>query len=160
MDSEVPPLGRPGGSSPAVVAICINQGDDAERTHQVQLMSSIYTKCTRGLLWLGEAHSLNTTNDAKDKSSISITQPWIWPGEEIEREIGGLGNNGKISVPPEPCGDNSDIKALDLIYQLSKGPHLAAISSHLRLKGTEYSETANVNQTIRALDLLIVAFTL
>ncbi|KAF2963712.1 hypothetical protein GQX73_g9865 [Xylaria multiplex] len=36
-----------------VDAICINQGDIAERNHQVTLMKEIYSRCTRDLAWLG-----------------------------------------------------------------------------------------------------------
>ncbi|KAI0162912.1 heterokaryon incompatibility protein-domain-containing protein [Pestalotiopsis sp. NC0098] len=35
-------------------AICINQQDFAERSHQVQRMSTIYAKCQLVLAWLGE----------------------------------------------------------------------------------------------------------
>lgn len=36
-------------------AICINQNDPAERGHQVQLMSRIYSQADRTLVWLGES---------------------------------------------------------------------------------------------------------
>ncbi|KAH7473185.1 hypothetical protein FOMA001_g12636 [Fusarium oxysporum f. sp. matthiolae] len=35
-------------------ALCINQADTAERTHQVGLMRNIYSSTTEGILWLGE----------------------------------------------------------------------------------------------------------
>ncbi|WJG36102.1 heterokaryon incompatibility protein-domain-containing protein [Fusarium oxysporum Fo47] len=35
-------------------ALCINQADTAERTHQVGLMRNIYSSTTEGTLWLGE----------------------------------------------------------------------------------------------------------
>ncbi|KAF1999779.1 HET-domain-containing protein [Amniculicola lignicola CBS 123094] len=35
-------------------AICINQDDDDERSHQVSIMGKIYGKCTKVNLWLGE----------------------------------------------------------------------------------------------------------
>lgn len=37
-----------------VDAICINQDDDAERNHQVQLMAQIYTFASQVCIWLGE----------------------------------------------------------------------------------------------------------
>ncbi|KAI1419195.1 heterokaryon incompatibility protein-domain-containing protein [Xylaria sp. FL1777] len=37
-----------------VDAICINQKDDEEKGHQVQLMGDIYSQTIQGLLWLGE----------------------------------------------------------------------------------------------------------
>ncbi|KAK3937160.1 putative het domain protein [Diplogelasinospora grovesii] len=36
-----------------VDAICINQDDLAERSHQVTLMRSIYSRCSRDIAWLG-----------------------------------------------------------------------------------------------------------
>lgn len=35
-------------------AVCINQGDDIEKGSQVSLMSQIYSKTSRILIWLGE----------------------------------------------------------------------------------------------------------
>ncbi|KAI3319430.1 heterokaryon incompatibility protein-domain-containing protein [Xylariaceae sp. AK1471] len=37
-----------------VDAVCINQQDAQEKRHQVELMGDIYSRTTRGLLWLGE----------------------------------------------------------------------------------------------------------
>jgi hypothetical protein len=37
-------------------AICIDQGNPSERTHQVKLMADIYGKATRVLVWLGPAY--------------------------------------------------------------------------------------------------------
>jgi hypothetical protein len=36
-------------------AICINQGDNAEKNVQVPMMCSIYTKAMKAIVWLGEA---------------------------------------------------------------------------------------------------------
>ncbi|KAH6716038.1 heterokaryon incompatibility protein-domain-containing protein, partial [Leptodontidium sp. MPI-SDFR-AT-0119] len=36
-----------------VDAICINQGDDSERIHQVRQMKDIYQAASRTLVWLG-----------------------------------------------------------------------------------------------------------
>ncbi|KAE8454201.1 hypothetical protein EG329_005126 [Mollisiaceae sp. DMI_Dod_QoI] len=38
-----------------VDAICINQGNDGERGHQVGIMRDIYSHATQTLIWLGEA---------------------------------------------------------------------------------------------------------
>ncbi|KAH7629769.1 heterokaryon incompatibility, partial [Sordaria sp. MPI-SDFR-AT-0083] len=35
-------------------AICINQGDNEEKGHQVQSMAKIYAKASRVIVWLGE----------------------------------------------------------------------------------------------------------
>lgn len=37
-----------------VDALCINQGDEVEKSHQVRLMTEIYRSTWRGLAWLGE----------------------------------------------------------------------------------------------------------
>jgi hypothetical protein len=36
-------------------AICINQNDDEERSHQIELMPHIYSGARRGVAWLGES---------------------------------------------------------------------------------------------------------
>lgn len=36
-------------------ALCINQGDVAERGHQVGMMAALYSSCSRCVIWLGEA---------------------------------------------------------------------------------------------------------
>lgn len=35
-------------------ALCINQSDDVEKSHQVNLMRDIYISTTRGIIWLGD----------------------------------------------------------------------------------------------------------
>ncbi|PSR81068.1 heterokaryon incompatibility protein-domain-containing protein, partial [Coniella lustricola] len=35
-------------------ALCINQADNAERSHQVRLMRDIYSSAARVIVWLGE----------------------------------------------------------------------------------------------------------
>ncbi|KAH6659179.1 heterokaryon incompatibility protein-domain-containing protein [Truncatella angustata] len=44
--------------------LCINQNDYEEKSTQVQLMRKIYSKCTRGLIWLGEIRDDIPENDA------------------------------------------------------------------------------------------------
>jgi hypothetical protein len=34
--------------------VCINQGDDDEKSHQVRLMRTIYRKCSHCVIWLGD----------------------------------------------------------------------------------------------------------
>ena len=41
-------------------AICINQDDPIERSHQVQLMREIYTRASRVVVWLGKDNNENT----------------------------------------------------------------------------------------------------
>ena len=59
-----------------VDALCINQMDTDERTHQVGLMEQIYSKAKNALLWLG---------NAEGESSPSTTRPLpmiFWYSEE------------------------------------------------------------------------------
>ncbi|KAI9152257.1 HET-domain-containing protein [Paramyrothecium foliicola] len=42
-------------------AICINQGDDAEKCHQIPLMREIYTRASEVLAWLGDANLLESS---------------------------------------------------------------------------------------------------
>lgn len=57
-------------------AICIDQNDPVERSHQVALMSRIYTQCRKVLVWLGEPdqyvrvpyHPLTTPDDNCDRA--------------------------------------------------------------------------------------------
>ncbi|KAK5120247.1 hypothetical protein LTR85_006453 [Meristemomyces frigidus] len=42
-------------------AICINQADEDEKSHQVQQMSSIYSRAQRTVIWLGEMDAAQPT---------------------------------------------------------------------------------------------------
>lgn len=50
-------------------AVCINQGDDAEKAHQVQKMSSIYSLAEEVIVWLGLA---------SDDSDLAVEQITDW----------------------------------------------------------------------------------
>ncbi|KAI1428568.1 heterokaryon incompatibility protein-domain-containing protein [Xylaria sp. FL1777] len=86
-------------------AICINQGDNDEKGHQVQLMATIYAKANRVTVWLGEApdennQALEVIHKAAEEQSTSTTidevneqeiitllkRPWfqrIWVLQEV-----------------------------------------------------------------------------
>ncbi|KAF4625929.1 hypothetical protein G7Y89_g12234 [Cudoniella acicularis] len=58
-------------------ALCINQKDDAEKSVQVALMGSIYSKALRVVIWLGaenespnSALAMSTLRSIKAKSDI------------------------------------------------------------------------------------------
>jgi hypothetical protein len=56
-------LGNHGGTSPTLFwidALCINQKDTTERSHQVQLMQRIYQSATLVLSWLGDMETLES----------------------------------------------------------------------------------------------------
>ncbi|KAK1719172.1 heterokaryon incompatibility protein-domain-containing protein, partial [Colletotrichum lupini] len=63
-----------------VDAICINQNDAGERSHQVGMMQSIYATATRVLIYLGE--------NSKDEDTTS-SSPWnfdIWNERSLPRD--------------------------------------------------------------------------
>jgi hypothetical protein len=53
-----------------VDAICINQHNNQEKSHQVSMMGEIYKRDTQVLAWLGEASTKNGTGDV-----TSISRP-------------------------------------------------------------------------------------
>ncbi|KAL7945055.1 heterokaryon incompatibility domain-containing protein [Trichoderma barbatum] len=62
-------------------ALCINQTDLDERSQQVQLMRSIYTKCDQAVIWIGEppedmlpTWEMHWYGDEGDNESID----WFW----------------------------------------------------------------------------------
>jgi hypothetical protein len=57
-----------------VDAVCINQGDDKEKEHQIRLLPAIYAKANRVAVWLGEAyHDSDQALEAIRLASIEST---------------------------------------------------------------------------------------
>ncbi|KAI2602040.1 heterokaryon incompatibility protein-domain-containing protein [Hypoxylon sp. NC1633] len=70
-------------------AICINQEDEAEKTHQVRLMSRIYSEARSTLIWLG-GPTTQQLRDQKtgvefDPSDIHAPLPEGFGGHEIDQ---------------------------------------------------------------------------
>jgi Heterokaryon incompatibility protein (HET) len=62
-----------------VDAICINQDNNEEKTEQVQLMHSIYSKARRVIFWLGEAApNTDVAFDCIDQIGPFLLQTGIW----------------------------------------------------------------------------------
>ncbi|KAF7194375.1 Ankyrin repeat domain-containing protein 17 [Pseudocercospora fuligena] len=63
-------------------ALCIDQDDQAERTHQVGLMSMIYRRADYVLVWLGPAHgnSKEALRGLRRQSASSLAKVW-WTTE-------------------------------------------------------------------------------
>jgi hypothetical protein len=59
-----------------VDALCINQSDTAERSHQVSLMRDVYSRCARDVAWLGPLHD-----------SDAFAPDWMSRGREEEGPI-------------------------------------------------------------------------
>jgi hypothetical protein len=51
-------------------AVCINQGDNEEKLHQIQTMARIYSVASRVLVWLGEA--ADDSDEAIDALRIAV----------------------------------------------------------------------------------------
>ncbi|KAF4456837.1 heterokaryon incompatibility (het-6OR allele) [Fusarium albosuccineum] len=56
-----------------VDAICINQTDDAEKSHQVNLMKEIYSRSSKAILWLGDFSDDSDTKPAGRNQIASQT---------------------------------------------------------------------------------------
>ncbi|RSL87593.1 hypothetical protein CEP51_002140 [Fusarium floridanum] len=72
-------------------SICIDQTNDYERNHQVQLMNRIYRKAQSVLVWLGEAREnsdftlrtirlLSTCTDKESRAAYLGDRPTVWQG--------------------------------------------------------------------------------
>ncbi|KAF5967524.1 heterokaryon incompatibility protein (het-6OR allele) [Fusarium bulbicola] len=52
-------------------ALCINQDNDVEKSHQVKLMSKIYTRTTEAILWLGDfSDGINATPNCIPREKV------------------------------------------------------------------------------------------
>lgn len=97
-----------------VDALCINQGDLEEKSHQVALMGEIYRRCSRVYCWLGEYKSDPSSVRAKMtiEEATRIGFPWDVPppDESAFKEIFDDG-----------------FEAFGFISQLSRGAHLSEL---------------------------------
>jgi hypothetical protein len=94
-----------------IEAICINQADDQEKSHQVAMMGDVYENASNALIWLGDEDSttesgyqaintiLNSLSDgsATEKTYLLSNSVWIdalkyfestwfrrlWPVQEV-----------------------------------------------------------------------------
>lgn len=81
-----------------VDSLCINQDDDAERTHQVNLMREIYGNSSEVVIWLGE-------KDVSDDLGESF-----WPSK-TDRTLGRMPEGNVARV--EWYGDDRDLFKLN-----------------------------------------------
>ena len=121
-----------------VDALCINQADDDERTHQVSFMRLIYENAAECIIWLGEP-PLNSDMGASffdngdplymdamlGNALVSIK----WRNDESDDRLlqlyksrGVVSNADSIVVPNDVFG------AFCLIYQLARGESVRNIS--------------------------------
>ncbi|KAI0162652.1 heterokaryon incompatibility protein-domain-containing protein, partial [Pestalotiopsis sp. NC0098] len=107
-----------------VDAICINQADNIEKSHQVNLMKDIYSNAGQGLLWLGEFQE-----HAPGRNST-------WPVESISnrKQVLSAGTSPSISgtafaQPPSTLdsiiiSEADALKALSLVKRLASNDHI------------------------------------
>ncbi|KAI7467628.1 hypothetical protein KC351_g13972 [Hortaea werneckii] len=91
-------------------AICINQGDINEKSHQVEIMAEIYSRTSQGLIWLGE------TDESTEKALQSINAAYAEAYAETN-EFRDL----RAKVPgifrlAEPLGFAPDFAALACLF--------------------------------------------
>jgi hypothetical protein len=67
-------------------AVCINQGDIGERSHQVRMMTQIYTEASFVMVWLGESDEIS------DQAMDIIEEYHVLTGLMDEIETGGRQN--------------------------------------------------------------------
>jgi ankyrin repeat protein len=85
-------------------ALCINQEDIREKSHQVQMMREIYITAERVLVWLGEA----------DIESHRVLQT-VAAGSETREHFESMGDS-KLSSNPDRIPDCAVASALHTIY--------------------------------------------
>lgn len=67
-------------------AVCINQTDNPERSHQVGMMRSVYSAARRVLIFLGMDHTQKLTGSVSDDPEIVIKNPYfsrVWVIQEV-----------------------------------------------------------------------------
>ncbi|CAI6093532.1 unnamed protein product [Clonostachys chloroleuca] len=77
-------------------AICINQLDNDEKGHQIQLMQSVYSQALEVIIWLG-----SSTVSAKDDLNLRSLQEhgdWVWTEKGAMTAGAGIGGNGDSST--------------------------------------------------------------
>lgn len=90
-------------------AVCINQADFGEKGAQVKLMSQIYSKTWRILIWLGEdTTGLDGVGESVDEA-LRLLPPHTYDGPEMQRvsreffgrtavcRLGLLSNRGEVA---------------------------------------------------------------
>lgn len=84
---DCPPVTDPSGTSRIlwIDAICINQSDDDEKSHQVAMMGDIYGKAATGLLWLGEEPEQPTP--AIDRSQQDAVTALLGMADDFTRNL-------------------------------------------------------------------------
>lgn len=73
-------------------AICINQLDNDEKGHQIQLMQSVYSRALEVIIWLGS--SIVHPEDDSNLRSLQVHGDWVWKEKRAMTAGAGLGLGG------------------------------------------------------------------
>lgn len=89
-------------------AICINQQDDQEKSHQVAMMKDIYHSCQRAILWLGEdwyskrKHSKPQPTSKPTRNAFSLLKMFARTGHINETPCFAVNAPGTLAMSVEP----------------------------------------------------------
>lgn len=87
------------GSNIWIDAICINQRDNAEKSHQLRQMDRVYGQATKVLMWLGPS-----ADDSDDAMRAMLT----YGREAAEAGILEMRGNGLVALPKLRDGEQPD----------------------------------------------------
>ncbi|KAJ0122695.1 uncharacterized protein J7T55_003211 [Diaporthe amygdali] len=73
-------------------AICINQLDNDEKGHQIQLMQSVYSQALEVIIWLGS--SIVNAEDDSNLQSLQDHGDWVWAEKRAMTAGAGVGIGG------------------------------------------------------------------
>ncbi|KAF1836927.1 HET-domain-containing protein [Decorospora gaudefroyi] len=133
-------------------AVCINQEDPLERTHQVSLMGQIYSNSQETVIWLGEPTAnddvgcrlLRTRGSSTSHILGEESSQMIWKGDSSDHRVRDLylrdiQHSYATGVSPEDSGSVDIFGAFCLIQCFADG------ASHLMLE-TLYNDKVNALQ--------------
>ncbi|KAH8655287.1 heterokaryon incompatibility protein-domain-containing protein [Xylariales sp. PMI_506] len=115
-----------------VDALCINQADDVEKSHQVNLMKFIYPAATRGLVWLGDSGYLESNADWPLRTSLYASESLSHGGTSAESSIKGVNNSTSTEkFRPSLISERDAANAFRMAQLLADNAHMDRIPVEL-----------------------------
>lgn len=121
-------------------ALCINQSSPEERTHQVKMMGSIFSRAANVFLFIGD-----------------YTEGHLLPGSDSPAALSIENGDGDSSSIIDPSGSGGQscvrlsrveaVTAIGFIYKLSTNQHLAS--------SQEEANSASFIQSVRAVEIMM-----